>query len=214
MQKTLVPLGIRNPKKVLMDAIQRKVDEQGDLRRAFDISMEYPSRETYEHSRDNREVTKRRIVIKQLSNSVSRFAIGDSLGGGYDEETNKVVEYFGWVDNYQLEISVWTTDSEDRDNITELIKLWMLELLQDVRSGNSELGLPYFFANDIFSIRFIRAYEGVNHKLRVNGPVYISNLVYMIDAPFFHQGDSDDLERYKAIITARIVACLKEYDDE
>jgi len=200
----LTPLGIRNPKDIIIKGLQMKVDEQGELRRAFDITTDFPSRETYEHDAVSRNL-KRRVVVKQLSNTVAQYAIGNVTGGEFNFELLQDELELGWVDNYSIEVSVWSTDSKDRDNIVELIKLWMLELEQDVKSGNLRLELPFFFDNDIFAIRFIRGYEDVNHNIYRNGPIYIGSLVYTVTAPFFHRTESVDYERYKVILIANIV---------
>jgi hypothetical protein len=201
--KVLTTLGIRNPKDILREGLQRKVDAQGDLRRAFDITTEFPSRETFDHDEQSRRM-KRRIVVKQINNTVAQYAVGNLIGGEFDFETLQQHNDYGWVDLYTMEVSVWTTDSKDRDDIVELIKLWMLELEQDIKSGDIELELPFFFDRDIFAIRFIRGYEDVNNSIYRNGPVFIGSLVYSVTAPFYHRSIDDDFTRYKVQLIARI----------
>lgn len=209
--KILNPLGIRNPKEILVRGLEHKISEQGNLRQGFDISTEYPSRETYDHDAESRRI-KRRVIVKQLSNTVERYAIGQEIAGEFDIDTLSQHEFFGWVDLYTMEVSVWSPDSKDRDNIVELIKLWMLELEQDVKSGSIELNLPFFFDSDIFAIRFIRAYEGVNSQVYRNGPIYIGSLVYTLVAPFYHHTTDDDFERYKFRLIERIADCIERID--
>ena len=204
----LVPLGIRNPKEVLIEGLRRKLDEQGNLRQSFDITAEYPSRETYDHDARERRI-KRRVVVKQLTNAVERYAIGHEIGGEFDFSTLTDNRVFGWVDLYTMEVSIWSPDSKDRDNIVELIKMWMLELEQDIKSGNVEFELPYFYTSDIFAIRFIRAYEGVNNNIYRNGPIHIGSLVYNLIAPFYHLTNDEDYHKYKINLIGHIVDCIE-----
>ncbi len=204
--KPLDALGIRNPKEIIVKGLERKISEQGVLRQSFDISTEYPSRETYDHDAESRRI-KRRIVVKQLTNTVERYAIGHQIGGEFNQETLEYKQYSGWADLYTMEVSIWTPDSKDRDNIVELVKLWMLELEQDVRSGSLDLGLPFFFDRNIFAVSFIRAYEGVNHQVYRNGGIYIGSLVYTVIAPFYHESTDEDYARYKVKLIARIAEC-------
>lgn len=207
----LVPLGIRNPKEIIINGLKRKIEEQGSLRQGFDITTAYPSRETYDHDAESRRIN-RRIVVKQMTNAVERYSLGNVIDGNFDEETLTYTDILGWADLYTMEISVWSPDSKDRDNIVELIKLWMLELEQDVKSGSIELGLPYFFDRDIFAIRFIRAYEGENHSIYRNGPIHIGSLVYNLIAPFYHQTGNEEYERYKFNLIGQIVDCIERVD--
>lgn len=209
--KELDVLGIRNPKEILIRGLEQKIAEQGNLRQGFDITTDYPSRETYDHDAESRRI-KRRIVVRQMSNTVERYALGQLVSGEFDDEDLELHEVFGWADLYNMEISIWSPDSKDRDNIVELIKLWMLELEQDIKSGSIELGLPFFFDKDIFAIRFIRAYEGVNSQIYRNGPIYIGSLVYNLIAPFYHSTSDNDYQRYKIHLIGQIVDCIERVD--
>lgn len=205
--KSLPTLGIRNAKDVVLHALQKKIEEQGNLRKGFDVTTDFPSRETYKHTLEDRLI-KRRIVVRNLANEVERYGIGDMVGARYDPVTKTETEVFGWADNYVMEISIYTTSSEDADNIAELVKLWMLELTHDLRSGNLDLDFPFFFDRDAFMVRFMRGYEGVNHSLRVNGPIYIRTLSYHIVMPFYHESIEQFIE-YKLKLVQHIESCLE-----
>lgn len=207
LSNKLKTLGIRNAKDIVVAGLQRKIDDMGELRVPFDISTDYPSRETYQQETDL-WVNRRRVVVQQLANEVARYGIGHEVSRQISGRDMELPRTQGWVDNYVVEVSIWSTSSSDRDDIVELMKLWMLELEQDVRSGNMELELPYFFDRDIFAVRFVRAYEGVNHSLVSNGAVYIGTLVYHVLAPFFHDVTPEEFMRYRLLLTQRVVERL------
>lgn len=211
----LTRIKVANVKDIIYEGIKHKVDSQGNLRTVFDISLEYPTRETFQTNREGNRRHVRRIVIKKLNNTVSHYAIGQIVGGEVILDPNASEgmrdEFIqGWLDDYMIEISIWTPDSKDRDNIVDLIKLWMLELEQDILSGNLQLELPYFFNSDVFAVRFIRSYDDINYNLtaKEDGPMYIGSLVYEVKAPFFHRASPDYLEQYKIELEARIIECI------
>lgn len=210
--KALVPLGIRNPKDIILAGLQKKIDEQGPLRKAFDLSVDFPSRETYAHTPNARDI-KRRIVVKVLANEVERYAIGDVVAGWYDENSKEETLGLGWSDTYIIEVSVFTTSSEDADNIAELIKLWMLELTHDLESGDPDMNFPFFFDRKLFNMRFIRGYEGTNMSLRANGPIYVRSLTYHAIMPFFHKS-IEQFEQYKINLIQQIVDCIEDVEFE
>lgn len=197
----------RNPKEIIMEGLRSKIDAQGDLRVGFDITTDYPSRETYEHDMEQHRFYKRRIVVKKLNNVIHTLGIGKIVDGEENFETMEADERYGWLDQYLMEVSIWSPDSKDRDNIVELVKLWMLELEQEILSG--EFQVPFFFSRDAFSIKFIRAYEDVSNELIRNGPIYIGSLVYETYIPFF-QTHNDELQNYKINLIGNIVDCIEQ----
>lgn len=192
--KALQVVDTRNPKDIIIAGLEMKIAEQGNLRRAFDITSDYPSRETYETDLTQDNVVKRRIVVRKISNTVNTYAIGNIVGGMLDPTTGEVEDIFGWADQYTMEISVWSPDSKDRDNIVELVKLWMLELEQDIQAGY--LQVPFMYAKEMYALRFVREYEGENHVLVRNGTIYIGNIVYDFVAPFYYKSE-DAIVNYK-----------------
>lgn len=200
--KSLHVIDSRNPKDIIIEGLKIKTDHLGDLRVPFDITTDYPSRETYEHDMQNDRRLHRRVVVKKLQNTVRTYGIGQVAYGNYDEENLVDETTYGYVDLYTMEISCWSPDSKDRDNIVELIKLWMLELEQELQAG--EPSLPYFYGKDLLAIKFLRAYEDVNMEVYRNGPIYIGSLVFEVTVPFFHKS-REELERYTIHLTTNVV---------
>lgn len=200
--KTLYTIDIKNPKDVILQGLKMKVEGLGDLRVPFDITTDYPSRETYEHDLERDRSVRRKVVIRKLQNTVKTYALGQVVSGNYDLENMVDQETYGYVDSFTVEISCWSPDSSDRDNIVELIKLWMLELEQELQVG--ELDLPYFYSKDLLAIRFLRAYEDVNMDIYRNGPIYIGSLVFDVIIPFFHN-TREELERYTINLTTNVI---------
>jgi len=198
----LYTIDSRNPKDIILRGLQNKIDEQGELRVGFDLTTDYPSKETFEHDLEEHRRYKRRIVVRKMNNVMHNVGVGKLVGGYYDTDNLKYSDYHGWVDQYMMEVSIWSPDSSDRDNIVELIKLWMLELEQEIQAGY--LKLPFFESQDMFSVKFIRAYEDANYNLIQNGPMYIGSLIYECLVPFFHKS-KDDLIEYKYSVTGRVV---------
>lgn len=201
-----------NVKDVIVEGLKLKIEEQGNLRLAFDVTTEYPTRETFQNDKEGQRRHVRRIVVKKLNTVASNFGIGWVVDGEMDFNDEDVPEedlIQGWVDSSIIEISVWSPDSRDRDNIVELIKLWMLELEQDVRLGNLFTHVPFYFDRGIFAIKYLRDYEDVNYELRKeDGPMYIGSLVFEVMTPFFHRASTDDYEKYKLNLIGRIVDCI------
>lgn len=212
--KELVRIKVANPKDIIVEGLKLKINEQGVLRVAFDVTTEYPTRETFQVDKEGTRRHFRRIVVKKITNTVSHYALGQIVDGEVilDEEAEGGMReelIMGWLDDYMMEVSVWSPDSKDRDNIVDLIKLWMLELEQDIQLGNIYVDTPFLFDREIFSARFIRAYEDVNYELRKeDGPMYIGSLVYEVKSPFFHRASPDGLERYKLELIGHIVDCI------
>jgi len=174
----------------------------GDLRVPFDVTTDYPSRETYEHDQERDRRIRRRIVVRKLQNTVRTYGLGQNVSGYtnfsglYDESVQ------GYLDLFTMEISVWSPDSSDRDNLVELIKLWMLELEQELQAG--DITLPYFYNNNLFSVKFLRAYEDVNMDIYRNGPIYIGSLVFEVLVPFFHES-REELEKYTINLRSKVI---------
>jgi len=200
--KQLYTIDERNPKDIIIKGLKLKIQEQGKLRVGFDVTSDYPSKETFEHDLEEHRRLKRRIVVKKLNNVIHTPSIGHVVSGEVDKEFLEVNEAYGWVDQYVMEISIWSPDSKDRDNIVELVKLWMLELEQEIQSGY--LQLPFLFSKDMFSIKFIRSYEDTSYDFIRNGPMYIGSLVYESLVPFYHQS-KDGLMEYKINLINNIV---------
>jgi hypothetical protein len=200
--KALHNIDVNNPKDIIMEGLRLKIDSLGDLRVPFDITTDYPSRETYEHDEVSGRVMRRRIVVKKTGNSVKRYALGQNVSGYRNDEELYDEDIQGHLDAFNIEISAWSTDSKDRDNLVELIKLWMLELEQELQSG--EIELPFFYNRNLFAIKFLRAYEDINMDIYRNGPIYVGSAAFEVLVPFFH-GTREELERYRIILTTRVV---------
>lgn len=199
--KTLHIIDKRNPKDIIIEGLKIKIDGLGELRVPFDVTSDYPTKETYEHDSETRHMT-RKIVVKKLQNSVKNYALGQVIYGNYDPETGREEEYQGYLDVFTMELSCWSTDPTDRDNIVELIKLWMLELEQEFQAGH--IVLPYFYHKDLLSIKFLRAYEDINMEVYRNGPIYIGSLVFEVVIPFFHLL-KDNLDKYAINLTTNVI---------
>lgn len=200
--KRLHSIDVNNPKDIIMEGLRLKVDALGDLKVPFDITTDYPSRETYEHDEQAGRKMRRRIVVRKTQNTVKRYAIGQNVSGYRNEDELFDEDVQGYLDAFTMEISAWSTDSKDRDNLVELIKLWMLELEQELQSGLIEV--PFFFSKNLFAIKFLRAYEDVNMDIYRNGPIYIGSVVFEVLVPFFH-GTREQLERYKVQLTTNVI---------
>jgi len=191
-----------NPKDIIKEGLQLKVDSLGDLRVPFDITTDFPSRETYEHDMERDRKIRRRIVIRKLQNSVRTYGIGQNVAGYRDFENMYDEDVQGYLDLFTMEISVWSPDSNDRDNLVELIKLWMLELEQELQVGDIEL--PYFYHNGLLSIKFLRASEDVNMEIYRNGPIYIGSLIFEVTVPFFHS-TREALQKFKIHLKTNVI---------
>jgi len=191
-----------NPKDVIIEGLKLKTDYLGDLRVPFDITTDYPSRETYEHDLERDRRIRRKVVVRKLQNTVKNYALGQNVSGyrNYDELFDEEVQ--GYLDLFTMEVSCWSPDSADRDNLVELIKLWMLELEQEFQAGDIEL--PYFYLNNLWAIKFLRAYEDVNMDIYRNGPIYIGSLVFEVVAPFFHS-TREELQKYTINLRTNVI---------
>jgi len=200
--KNLYSIDNFNTKDIIIEGLKIKIDGLGELRVPFDITTDYPSRETYEHDQERDRRIRRRVVVKRLSNTVMTYAIGQNVSGYSDNGAIPFEETVqGYLDLNVIEISVWSPDSQDRDNLIELIKLWMLELEQELQTG--ELNTPFFYARNLFAIKFIRAYEEINDEIYRNGPIYIGSAVFEVLVPFFHR-TREELSRYRVNLTSRV----------
>jgi hypothetical protein len=191
-----------NPKDIIMEGLKIKVDSLGDLKVPFDITTDYPSRETYEHDQERDRRIRRRVVVKKLQNTVKTYALGQNVSGYMNEDELYEESFQGYLDLYTMEISVWSPDSQDRDNLVELIKLWMLELEQELQSG--DIILPYFYQKNLLAIKFLRAHEDVNMEIYRNGPIYIGSVVFEVIIPFFHE-TREELEKYRFILNTNVI---------
>lgn len=190
----------RNPKEIVLDGLRGKVSELGELRVPIVFSLERPTKETFRRVRDGDEVAERRIVIRRPRNPVAQRAIGQITASG-GEWTDEDI-YQGWVDAPTIEIDIWTTASDDRDNLMELVRVWMLELEQDTIDD-----VPYFYEHGIQAITFLGMTEREDDSIVQNSPMYIGTLVYEMIATFFNEVERNDLVKIKANLIARLVEC-------
>lgn len=210
--KKLIVVDDINPKNIIIAGLKKKIEELGSLRQSFDVTKDYPSRETFEQDLDDGLVVKRRIVVSRPESSVEKYAIGHEIESRFLAEkeidgTIQDVHLVGWVDKHTIEVSVWTPDSNDRDNILVLLNMWMLELEQDIQNGNLEV--PYFYENQIFAITYLREYEEKNYDLLTGGgPIYIGTAVYQVISPFFHLVYGTEYQQYKMNLIAKITDCI------
>lgn len=200
--KKLHVIDTNNPKDIIVEGLKIKIDSLGELRVPFDVTTDYPSRETYEHDAERDRRIRRRIVVRKLQNTVRSYALGQNVSGFFDYENLYDEGVQGYLDLFTVEISVWSPDSSDRDNLVELIKLWMLELEQELQAG--DINLPYFYNNNLFSAKFLRAYEDVNTEIYRNGPIYIGSLVFEVLVPFFHE-NREEFERYTFNLRSKVI---------
>lgn len=226
MSKQLHVLEVPNVKKLVVAGLQKKVDELGNLAVPFKITTEYPSMETFDNTAEGNPVTfknVRRMVVKRVTESVKQYAIGDVVQGEtilpwqvdpqaeiYESEE---ILMQGWIEDTVIEVSIWCLDANDRDNIMELIKLWMLELQHDINQGNIDVRLPYFFDRNLFAVRYLRSYEDKNENLKApSGVVYIGSVLFEITSPFAHVTEGELLEQYRAYLTSQVVDCISIED--
>jgi hypothetical protein len=200
--KRLHVIDRNNPKDIIIQGLKLKIDSLGELKVPFDITTDYPSRETYEHDQERDRRVRRRIVVRKTQNTVRTYALGQNVSGYRDEDNLYDEMTQGYVDLFTMEISVWSPDSQDRDNLVELIKLWMLELEQELQTGLIEL--PFFYSKNLLAIKFLRAYEDVNMEIYRNGPIFVGSLVFEVTVPFFH-GTREELERYTVRLTTNVI---------
>jgi hypothetical protein len=139
-------LGFIRPKYIVMEGLESKVAELGDLRTDFDFTFEYPRQETIAHSdEDGGTYPRRKVVIKKLNGVPALKGIGQIYAAETFDLDNEVVhslsaEGIGQLDKHTVEISVWSPSAKDRDNLIDLIKIWMLEL----NRNELDSGKPFF----------------------------------------------------------------------
>lgn len=171
----------RNPKNVIVRALKEKISAYGLVGAPIDIVKEYPSKESFKNNKDGTFEPRRKIVVKKSRNRINNQGIGREYGSSFFDRENLDLKFkLGWEDTYDIQISVWSPDSDDRDNLVELIKLWMLEFEQ------SELpeGGFYFLKHGIHEINFLGASDSINTSIYMNGPMYIGLLDYNLLAEF------------------------------
>lgn len=209
MSRPLHSIQVANVKDVIYEGLKKKIDELGDLSIPFDISLEYPTRETFSTSPQGDHRHRRRVVVKRITETVKHYAIGHVVGGETNLDTLEETLVQGWVDNNTIEVSVWSPDSKDRDNLMSLVKLWMLELEQDIHQGNIILETPFFFNRELFQVRYVRSYEDSNRDWKTaTGVIYIGSLIFEVSSPFFHKTNPEYLEKYKAHLLSEVVNCI------
>lgn len=208
MTSRLHQVDTRNPKEIVIEGLRTKIEELGALAVPFVLTMEYPSKETFLRKREGDEVAERRIIVERPSSDVEQYPIGfiSAANGEYPDADI----YQGWVDGVTIRISIWTTASDDRDNIVELIKIWMLELEQGIYDGQ----IPFFYEHGIQAVRYLSSSESVNMDIIQNGVMYIGTLTYHLVATFFNEVAKEDLVDYKVNLIGRIKDCIKNPDDE
>lgn len=92
-----------------------------------------------------------------------------------------------------------------------MVKIWVLELVHDIHAGNLYLQTPFFYDNEVFSARFVRAYEDTNRDWKTpTGVMYIGSLIFDVLSPFYHSTEKEYLEQYKMLLTSEIVDCLND----
>ena len=193
----------RNPKEIVLEGLKSKAEELGTLRVPFVFTLESPSKETFRRVVDGDEVAERRIVIRRTRSPVSQYGIGQMAAADYID--GEEVRYQGWVEEPTIEIDIWTTASDDRDNIMELIKVWMLELEQDTIDD-----VPFFYEHGIQAVTFRGMSERVDTTIVQNGPMYIGTLTYDMLATFFNEVEPDELMKYKINLVMRLMQCDEE----
>jgi hypothetical protein len=199
--KKLHTIDTNNPKDIIIEGLKLKIDSLGELRVPFDVTTDYPSRETYEHDQERDRRIRRRLVVRKLQNTVRTYALGQNVYGYVDEDNLVDEGVQGYLNLYTMEISIWSPDSQDRDNLVELIKLWMLELEQELQVGT--FSLPFFYNRNLLAIKFLRSVEDINMEIYRNGPIYIGSLVFEVIVPFFNR-TIEELERYTLNITTKV----------
>lgn len=200
-----------NAKDILVDAIKMYIKGLGELNAPIDVSKEYPGRETTAHDKAGQRVTaRRRIVVKKLKNTPFLQAIGDNTTGTFnfltdvnttDDQVAAIKRMgYGWIDSYIFEISAWSTDSDDRDNLIELIKAMMLELTQGRSPGHD----PYFWTRGILSVKFVSESDSVDAKPVGNSVVYSGNTTWNLIVPFINPS-IDEFQRIKVGLIDSII---------
>lgn len=197
-------LGFIRPKNIVMEGLSKKLDDLGEFRTRFDLTFEYPRLETIAHD-DSNGTTRisRRIVIKKIQSIPKLKAIDQMYSSAESNEANIVdrirAEGFGQVDSHMIEISVWSPDPNDRDNLIDLIKIWMLELNRNVE----EDGLPFFYSRGIYSVEEVKINETLDRQ-NVSSSFHVGILVFELLCPFYAI-HTETFERYKFALISNIV---------
>ena len=199
-------LGFVRPKYVVQEGLKKKIAELGpDMMTRFDVSLEYPKRETQGNTKEGKTEATRKIVVKKVTSSPAVQGIGqiftaETFRTGEDLQSIMEAEGIGQVDNHTIEISVWTPDSKDRDLLIDLIKIWMLELTHTVEQSS---GLPFFLRRGIFSVNEVRNYEGIDRN-SANVQFNTGIIVYNFLVPFYGT-HVESLEKIKFNIINNLV---------
>lgn len=188
-------LGFIRPKYIVMEGLLKKADtELGRLRTDFDFTYEYPRQETIAHDDESGETfPRRRVVIKKLDGRPTLKGINQT----YTSETYVYAgemmeaEGIGQVDKHTIEISVWSPDAKDRDNLIDLIKIWMLEL----NRNEEETGQPFFYNRGVYAVEEVRNYESIDRG-NVTSSFHVGVVVYDVMVPFYGT-HTEHFKRYK-----------------
>jgi hypothetical protein len=181
-----------NIKRVVIEGLESKVAELGNLNVPFIFSTDYPSSATNSTNDTGDTVSYRRVIVKRLSSVPQIYGIGDiyasennlhevDLDGrpAFSEFASVVAN--GWYEDHTIEISVWCRDPNDRDNILELLRMYMLELNHRIL----ENGAPYFYNNRVYALKFNRIYEAQDTKIIGDNVHYVGVLEYLLSAPVY-----------------------------
>lgn len=180
-----------NVKRLIIEGLESKIAELGKLNVPILIHTDYPSSSSNAINDTGDTVPYRRIVVKRVSTVVNRYAIGDVYASENNLSERELdgdilptlvdVVGEGWYEDHTIELSVWCRDSNDRDNLLELLRMFMLEL----NHRNLENGAPYFYNNKIYSVKFNRAYEAQDTKIIGDNVHYVGVLEYSLSAPVY-----------------------------
>lgn len=197
-------LGFIRPKNIVMEGLSKKLDDLGEFRTRFDLTFEYPRLETIAHD-DSNGATRisRRIVIKKIQSVPKLKAIDQMYSSEESNEANIAerirAEGFGQLDSHMIEISVWSVDPNDRDNLIDLIKIWMLELNRNVE----EDGLPFFYSRGVYSVEEVKINETLDRQ-NISSPFHVGILVFELLCPFYAI-HTETFTRYKFALISNIV---------
>lgn len=213
-QKTSLPnINTESVKYKVIEGLESKVKELGELRVPIVFSTDYPA-STSNAINDSGDIRPtRRIVVKRNLTRVKNYAIGDVAAysrqftpeSSYTWDTGNPTGTFyeiigeGWFETTNIELSIWCREADDRDNLIELVKMWMLELTH----RNLDNGAPYFYNNKIYEVQFTRAYESPDTKVIADQIYYVGVIEYVLSYPVYGT-TVEEYEKLKVSVIGRL----------
>ena len=189
------------PRKALMEGFKREIKKFGDLQVPIEVIGDFLSRETFlQKDKGATRLNKRHIVVRMLNEKPSVNAIGDITSGNFDRDTLEDSIFYGWVEDTTFEVSVWSIDATDRDNLRVITKQWMTTLLHQMM----DTGSSYFTQQGVFSFKYQGSTDAINQQLIDNGVMHIGIMTWVLTSVFNFE-NREQYERFQYNITAQII---------